>query len=154
MKWLQRFPLRSLSRWWFVGLAFFAGGLGLLYLLRDVLGLPLSAATFIGAEITIILRFLINDRWVFGNAHPTWKRLWQFHVASAGGGAVWWIVSNVLPRFGVYYLIASTVGTACSVFFSMCTNFLWIWSRGKDGAKSAVAGQEETQAKGVAGYDN
>ena len=129
MKLVQQIPWRSLGRWWIVGLGFFAGGLGVLYISKDVLRLPLMAATLIAAEVTVILRFGINDRWVFGHRRPTWTRLWQFHVASAGGTAIWWAVANALPHLGIHYLIASTAGTACSVFFSMFTNFLWIWRR-------------------------
>jgi putative flippase GtrA len=126
---MERVPWRALGRWWIVGLAFTGGGLVVLYVLRDVLRLPLIAATSAGAEATLLLRFLINDRWVFGHRRPAWTRLWQFHVASAGGGAIWWVVANVLPRFGVHYLLAATAGTACSVMFSMATNFFWIWRR-------------------------
>lgn len=129
MKWLQRLPWRSLGRWWIVGLGFYVGGLGVLYLFRDVLALPLMLGTLVAAELTALLRFLINDRWVFGHARPTWRRLWQYHVACAGGTAVWWIVANALPQFGVHYLVASTIGTGCSVFFSMLSNFAWIWRR-------------------------
>jgi putative flippase GtrA len=89
--------------------------------------MPLIAGTALGAEATLLSRFLVNDRWVFGYRRPTWTRLWQFHVASAGGGVIWWTVANVLPQFGVHYLLAALAGTACSVIFSMATNFLWIW---------------------------
>lgn len=129
MSWAEQVPWRSLFRWWIVGLAFTGGGLVVLYVLRDILRLPLIVATTAGAEATLLVRFLINDRWVFGHRRPTWLRLWQFHVASAGGGAIWWVVANLLPRFGVQYLLAALAGTACSVMFSMATNFLWIWRR-------------------------
>lgn len=125
---VAQLPWKAIIRWWIVGLTFTAGGLGVLYVLHDLLHLPLVVGTTAGAEITLLIRFLINDRWVFGNRRPTWRRLWQFHVAGAGGGAAWWIVANVLPRFGVNYLIAALAGTGCSVVFSMATNFLWIWS--------------------------
>jgi len=131
MNWLQRLPWRSLGRWWIVGLAFYGGGLGILYVFKDVLKLPLMAGTLVAGEGTLLIRFLINDRWVFGHPRPSWTRLWQYHAASAGGAIVWWIVSNVLPRFGIHYLLASTIGTGCSVCFSMLTNFLWIWRRGE-----------------------
>jgi putative flippase GtrA len=127
MQWVQRVPWRSLGRWWIVGLAFFAGGIGILYLFVDILRWPLPLATLVASEVTVVLRFLINDRWVFGHPRPSWMRLWQFHAASAGGAAIWWTVANTLPRFGVHYLIASTAGTACSVVFSMISNFLWVW---------------------------
>jgi len=136
MSWRQRIPWRSLGRWWVVGLSFTAAGVGIMYLLTSVLHLPLLAGTTLCAESTIVLRFLVNDRWVFGHRHPTWTRLWQFHLASAGGGAVWWLTANALPRFGVHYLIASLAGTACSVGFSMITNFLWIWRERKQSARN------------------
>jgi len=120
-------PWRSLGRWWIVGLSFTVGGLGIMYVLIDLLRLTLLAGTTFCAEFTIVLRFLVNDRWVFGHARPTWTRLWQYHIASAGGFVIWWVIANALPRFGVHYLIASVAGTACSVGFSMFTNFLWIW---------------------------
>jgi len=127
VEWLHGISWRRLARWWIVGLAFYAGGLGVLYLVIDGLRLPLLTGTLLTGEVTVLLRFLVNDRWVFGHRVPTWTRLWQFHIASAGGAAIWWMVSNALPRFGVHYLIASTAGTACSVFLSMFTNFLWVW---------------------------
>jgi dolichol-phosphate mannosyltransferase len=129
MDWLQRLPWRSLGRWWVVGLAFFGTGTGLLYVCVGLLGMPLLAATVLSAEINQLIRFFITDRWVFGHRRPTWNRLWQFHVASVGGALIWWAVTNILSRFGIHYLIASVAGTGCSVFFSMWTNFLWIWRR-------------------------
>lgn len=145
---MERVPWRALGRWWIVGLSFTGGGLVVLYLLRDVLHMPLMAATTAGGEVTLLLRFLINDRWVFGNCRPTWIRLWQFHAAGAGGGIVWWIVANVLPRFGVNYLIAAIAGTACSVIVSMATNFLWVWGRHQsEPAEVAVAAESVDAAK-------
>jgi len=129
MEWLRKLPWQSVGRWWIVGLAFFVGGNALLYLGHGMLKLPLPAVTLVSSEITMLLRFFINDRWVFGHPVPSWARLWQYHLASAGGWVIWWIVANALPHFGIHYLIASTAGTACSVCFSMLTNFGWIWRR-------------------------
>jgi putative flippase GtrA len=137
-KLIERVSWRALGRWWIVGLAFTGVGLVVLYVLRDVLHLPLLAATTIGAEAILLVRFLINDRWVFGHRRPTWLRLWQFHVAGAAGGAVWWVVANALPRLGLNYLLAATAGTACSVVFGMGTNFLWVWRR-RDTPRAAMA---------------
>jgi putative flippase GtrA len=134
---VERLQSQSFVRWWIVGLAFTAGALIFLYVLRDIFHLPLIVATSVGAEALLVLRFLINDRWVFGHRRPSWTRLWQFHVASAGGGAIWWILANLLPRYGVHYLLAAVAGTAGSVLFSMATNFLWIWRKG-DSKRPAV----------------
>jgi putative flippase GtrA len=84
-----------------------------------------------------ICPFLINDAWVFKNKRPSWRRLWQFHVAGAGGFAVWLVVTNTLPLVGVHYLIASVAGSAASMLFSILTNFLWIWRKRDDSQSSA-----------------
>jgi putative flippase GtrA len=143
MRWLQRIPWHSLGRWWIVGLGFYGVGLGLLYLFTAILKMPLTIGTLLSAEVTLVLRFFVNDRWVFHYRRPSWIRLWQFHVASAGGGTVWWIVSNALPRFGIHYLIAATVGSACAVVFGMTSNFLWVWGKRRE---KSVASQEHANA--------
>lgn len=127
---------KSLTRWLAVGFVFLAWGLGVLYLLKDRLGLPLMAATLVTAETGSLLRFLVNDRWVFGRRRSTWRRLWQYHVANAGSFVIWWGVSNALPPLGVHYLLAAVAATACSVGFSLLTNFLWIWRRRRPGSPS------------------
>ena len=104
-------------------------GLGVLYAFISLAGMPLLWGTLLAAEITTILRYAINDRWVFGERRPSWKRFLQYHVANAGGFVIWWISVNALPRLGMHYLVASTIGTGASVFFTMATNFLWVWAK-------------------------
>ena len=123
----ESFPWRSLSRWWAVGLVFTGWGLLSMYWLKDRWQVPLMMASVIVAETGTILRFLVNDRWVFGHYRPTLKRLWQYHIANAGSFVVWWAVCNALPFFGVHYLLAFVAATACSVGFSILSNFLWVW---------------------------
>jgi len=131
---------KALGRWWIVGLLFYGVSLGILYFLTGVLRLPLIISTSVGSEILSLLRFWINERWVFRQRGPfTWKRLWQFHVAYAGGFAIWWLAGNLLPLFGIHYLIASTIGTACSVGTSMTTHFFWVWRKGAMVSQSPYA---------------
>jgi putative flippase GtrA len=124
---LQRLPLRALAKWWLVGMAFLVIGTGALWVAKEPLRMPLWLATTVSAELTLLVRFLINDAWVFGHRRPSWQRLWQFHAASAGGFVIWWVLTMGLSRFGVNYLLASVAGSACSMGFSILTNFLWIW---------------------------
>lgn len=117
----------AMLRWWIVGIAFVGVNLALLYLLVDVLGLAVFVATVIATEVGTVLRFLVNDRWVFNHPRPTWRRLWQYHLATAGGIAVWLTTTNLLVNLGIHYAIASVLGMGCSVLVSVATNFLWIW---------------------------
>jgi putative flippase GtrA len=123
----EKLPWRSLARWWVVGMVFLGIGTAFLYVAKALLHMPVIVATPVSAEVTLLVRFLINDSWVFGQQRPSWKRLWQFHVASAGGFVIWMVLTNGLYQVGVHYLVASVVGSACSMFFSIATNFLWIW---------------------------
>ena len=124
--------LKSLARWWAVGIVFMGWTMGALYLLSGIWRWSVPVASLVIAELGTILRFFVNDRWVFEHRRPTLRRFWQYHVANAGGFVIWWSVCNVLPVLGVHYLIASVAATCCSVGFSMATNFLWIWRRKQD----------------------
>jgi dolichol-phosphate mannosyltransferase len=119
--------LREIARWWAVGLLFLVINIPLLYALRDVLGLPVWQATLIGGEIGTLARFMVNDRWVFGNRRPTWRRAGQYHLAVATSFAIWWTVTNLLAQVGIHYLLSAIAGQAASVSWSMLTNFGWIW---------------------------
>jgi putative flippase GtrA len=123
-------------RWWLVGFLFIGIGIAILWLLVDILKFSLFWGSVIGAEIGTLLRFFVNDHWVFGHTRPTWKRLWQYHGANGSGFVIWWSVTNFLPRFGIHYLLASIAGMAASMSWSLLTNFLWIW-RGKPSPSAA-----------------
>lgn len=124
------FELTRVTRWLVIGVVFTFIGTPLLYLLHGVARLDLLVASLLVGELTTLPRFFINDRVVFGHRRPTWQRLWQYHVACVGGFAVWWGVTNLLPHFGVQYIIASLFATGCSVGLSLLTNFSWIWRHG------------------------
>ena len=117
----------AIVRWWIVGIIFLGLTIPALYLLHDRLGLPLPVATLLASEILTVIRFGVNDRWVFGNTRPTWRRLLEYHAAVISSSVIWWVVTNLLPLIGVNYLIASLFGTVASVGWSMVTNFLWVW---------------------------
>jgi putative flippase GtrA len=123
---LARNPL---VRWIGVAVLFYLFGLLLLRTMIEVLKLPLTGSTLVIQEVTVIIRYAVNDRWVFDEKRLSWTRLWQFHIASLGGAAVWLILTNVLSKLGVNYLLASTIGTASSMLVTMASNFLWIWHK-------------------------
>jgi putative flippase GtrA len=116
-------------RWFLVAGVFTAAGLGLLKVFVEVFHWHYAASTFVQSEACNLARFFVNDRWVFGRARPTWRRLWQYHVANALGFAVWWAGANALKAAGVNYLLASVLAMFGSVGVSLLTNFKWIWRK-------------------------
>jgi putative flippase GtrA len=117
------------GRWFAVAGLFTAVGLGLLKVFVDVLHWPYALSTLVQSETCNVLRFFVNDRWVFGRRRPTWKRLGQYHVANALGFAVWWAGANGLKALGMNYLLASIVAMLGSFGVSWITNFRWIWRK-------------------------
>lgn len=129
---LKGIPLARIARWATVGFLFMGFNLPVLYLLVDVLQLELLLATLITALIGTSLRFLVNDRLVFGHPRPTLKRLRTYYVANAFALGIWYAVANLLPRSGLHYLLAAPLATCCSFSVSLATNFLWVWSNEPD----------------------
>jgi putative flippase GtrA len=122
--------MRRLAGWFVIGLG---GALLELALLRQLIELAhwsLPVATAVAAEVLILAKFVVADRWVFGHGDPALDRLLRYHGASAGAFVVYWLVINGLTQFvGLEYVIAFILGTAASFAWSLLTNFLWVWAQ-------------------------
>lgn len=119
----------KLAKWLAAGLVFMALSTGLLYVLVDLLKLSVPLGTFLTAEISTLLRFLVNHYWVFALRNPTFRDCVNYHVANAGAFALWWLTANLLTVLGMHYLLASVAAVAGSTLFSLSTNFFWIWRK-------------------------
>jgi putative flippase GtrA len=118
----------TVVRWWIVGIAFMVVNIVLLDWFKRVWGLSLSWATVSSAELCTLARYVINDTWVFGNPHPTWKRCWEDHLANFSSFFLWSFIIIVLgSKFHLDHRLAAVLATVVSVGWSMVTNFLWIW---------------------------
>lgn len=119
----------KLLRWFAAGLAFMGISTALLYGFVDLLGLSVPVGTLLTAEVSTLLRFVVNHYWVFGLRNPSIRDCVQYHIANAGAFALWWITANALTLLGLHYLLAGIAAVACSTLFSLSTNFFWIWRK-------------------------
>ena len=124
-----KFITPEFTRWVAVTLVFTVVSLAMIKVMVSILGWPYSIATIISSEACTLVRFITLDRSVFKKTGGTWTRLWQYHVASAVGFAVWWISANLLQTYGVQYLLAAVLATFCSVGVNIVTNFFWVWRK-------------------------
>src|SRR5947209_14557656 len=121
---------RRVASWFLLGLTASLVELALLRGLYEGLEWALPVATAVAAEVLIIIKFLVADRWVFGHRYPTLGRLVRYHGASAGALIVYWLVINALGLIvGLPYVAAFIVGTAAAFAWSLATNFLWVWAQ-------------------------
>lgn len=75
--------------------------------------IPPELAKLVGAEVAIILMFLVNDRWTFAEFHSrnrwhTVRRLIKSNLVRSGGLAVQVAVVFVLTRLAISVMVAST----------------------------------------------
>jgi len=104
--------------------------LGVLRLLYEALGWPLPVATAVAAELLIVGKFVIADRWVFNHPRPAWDRLLRYHGAAAGALVVYWLVINGLAALvAMPYVVGFVLGTGAAFAWSLLTNFLWVWAK-------------------------
>jgi putative flippase GtrA len=104
--------------------------LGLLGTFVETLSWPLPVATAVAAEVLILGKFVVADRWIFNHLSPAWDRLLRYHGASAGALVVYWLVINgFAAMLGLPYVIGFVLGTGASFAWSLLTNFLWVWSK-------------------------
>jgi putative flippase GtrA len=118
-----------LVRWMLAGGVFMGLSTLFLYLAVGLLGMLVLVGTLVTAELCTILRYLVNDHWVFGHRKPSWRRLIQYHVANGAAFVIWWVATNLMNVLGVHYLLAGILAVGFSTGFSMGTNFFWIWRK-------------------------
>jgi putative flippase GtrA len=120
-------PAASIARWLIAGLLFMGVNTVALYEGVHYLHLSVAVATLASAEICTLLRYILNEIWVFKNYRMSWIKLWHYHVANAAALIVWWLAANMLNRLGVNYILSSIVAVVFSTGISFASNFFWIW---------------------------
>jgi putative flippase GtrA len=116
--------------WFVVGVTASIAELLLLRALHEGLNIALPIATAVAAEVLILVKFGVSDRWVFGHEWPNLQRALRYHGACAGALLVYWVVINAASlALGVPYVVGFVVGTAAAFAWSLATNFLWVWAR-------------------------
>jgi putative flippase GtrA len=147
---MQGFYHSPLFRWLAAGLVFIFINSIFMVVLVECFQLKALWATLISAELCTVLRFFVNEHWVFKGIGPVWKRLLQYHAANAGSFVVWMIVANLMIHWGIHYLLASTLAVGISIMASMASNFLWVWRKLDPAIPSALSPQEPVEPGAVA----
>ncbi|WP_248897384.1 GtrA family protein [Haloplanus halobius] len=104
-------------------------------------------AKAVGAEVSITLMFLINDRWTFADSGavgwiPRGRRYLKSHVVRAGGLAVGFLVLTVLTSWtditlvvrgaDLWPTVANAIGIGCGMLLNYLTEGLFTWRVGSD----------------------
>jgi putative flippase GtrA len=110
-------------------------------LLTSQAGLHPGISKLIGAELAILLMFLINDRWTFAEAGklgigPKLRRFLKSNLVRAGGVGVATVVFVILSGFEVtlpvggrelWLTIANFAGIGAGMFVNYVAESLFTW---------------------------
>ena len=109
--------------------------------------LPPQLAKAAGAEMSITLMFLINDRWTFSEAGSEGRRAigWRYlksHLVRAGGLFVgfavltaltsWTEVTLVVFGADLWPTVANAVGIGCGMVLNYLTEGVFTWGVGRE----------------------
>lgn len=113
-----------------VGITVMVIGLGMLYLMVDILGWSLGFAKAVELGSSIQLNHFGNRYITYRhrNVDSWWKALIQSNIARAITAGLTWLMFLALTRiFGINYLVASAVSVAGSMVLNAMMSALWIF---------------------------
>ena len=99
-----------------------------LFLLYQILGLPLLWASAMSVELAITNNFVWNDRWTFQLSGPRLARFVRFNLVSLGSlavtaGTMWVLVQQAHMN----YLLANLAGISLAAMCNFAASVLWTW---------------------------
>lgn len=101
----------------------------ILFLLVENLGFELVMGKLVGAEASIALMFLLNNRYTFRDRPgATLKRFLRSNLVRAGGILIALAVLKIGVAFGLWYILANTIGIIIGFFFNYALESLYTWA--------------------------
>lgn len=125
-----------------VGAAGFAAETAIVLVLTTVFGVFAQGAKAVGAEVSITLMFVLNERWTFSEAGatgsgPFLRRLFKSHLVRLGGLVVGFTVLTLLVDFtsirlmvagaDLWPTVANGIGIGCGLTLNYLTESLFTW---------------------------
>jgi len=109
-----------------VGTSGIAVNTSVLWVLKGLLGVPLSIAPIFAIGTAVFSNFLLNNYWTWNEnkqirKHSFFHRLWRYYLSASLGALINYVVLLSLTNFlDIHYLIANLAG----IFIGMVSNFL------------------------------
>jgi putative flippase GtrA len=98
---------------------------------------PLLLASMLALEVSILVRFALNDAWTFRDRRSKsfLARFWQSNFTSFGSPLISLAAVNVLtPFFGISYLVSNSLGILLGVAWNWFSSVAFVWKAGERAA--------------------
>jgi len=107
-------------------------GIGILYMLVDVLSVEKNAAYFVQAVISLQINFVLNNQFTWadrrGQSRSLWNRWVRFHGARGLAFVLNQLLFALLTALGVHYLVACIFGIAVATGLNYFTSDRFVFS--------------------------
>jgi dolichol-phosphate mannosyltransferase len=102
-----------------------------LFTLVALLGLPVALASPIAIFVSMVVTFMLNERWTWHDrgGGPILHRALLYGSINSGGLLINWIILVSLDRMGLNYLIANLVGAGIAAVWNFSLNHALTWRR-------------------------
>ncbi len=110
------------------------------------INLGLLVASVVALELSIVVRFVLNDRWTFGERpqRPLVRRFYESNAGSLAAVVIALLAVNLLaPVLGISYLISNSIGIALGLVWNWLWSNLVVWRREPALTVAAVEARED-----------
>jgi len=113
-----------------VGCSGIAVNLGAYYAFTRWLAVPMTLASPMAIELSVLWNFALNDRWTFGGRrlhNGLAARVGRFHAVSLVAGLMNYSILLLLAKAGWWDMAANLVGIAVGALAKFAVNSAWTW---------------------------
>jgi putative flippase GtrA len=130
-----------------VGAVGFIVNLSVLFVLYDVLKLPIWVAQLLAVEVALISNFTLHHFWTFRHRSGGKRKrllLAQFHLSSWSGAIInSSIVVVAVDVFNLHYFFGLVFGSATALFWNFFWTKFYIWHHAAHGEKKSETTDRE-----------
>lgn len=126
IKWLDQNKYK-IVKWFAIGVLLVLFSNFVTYVFVENLGYKFYIASTIAAMVSNVMRFCINNYWIFKNRTFGFANFIKFQIGSGLSFFTWWAIANTLVLFDVHYLVAVNLAAVISTLINLIVNFLWVW---------------------------
>lgn len=140
LNWIKRKKLKIVN-WLIVGAGLLLLSNILTYIFVDLFFFKFYLASAIAGIISNLMRFVINNYWIFERKNFNIGDFMKFQIGSGFSLITWWLISNSLVEVGVDYILAINLAAVFSTVLNLVINFLWVWGEADGEDKLVHAGE-------------
>lgn len=107
----------------------------LLWLCKDMFGIPLTISSLIAIGVSIFTNFILNNYWTWkdeeeNQTYTFFHRMWRYYISASFSALINYLTLLILTEFvGVYYLYSNLIGIGLGTIFNFVLGEFWVFKK-------------------------